>query len=149
MSRMKLEMLKPVIENVHGAAQLRFRHASGKIAAWAHHDRRGRDKPCQHQRLVAGMRHIGLHRLPVTDDDNAVGGFRPAVAAAQDRRPLPHLEKQLGDFGSQRRFSAATDCEVPDTDDGRRQSAAKMRTPLVIATARLGKQTVKKMKQAQ
>ncbi len=113
----ELQMLKPVVEHVDGRAEVLLGKRSGEISIFAYEHARAWQLSREHQRLVAGAWQIGANAVRIADDDDAVVRILPRVAAAQDRRTLPHLEQQARDAGGDRRLAPATDGEVPDTDD--------------------------------
>ena len=106
----QIEMLKPVVQHVDGAAEVLLGEAAGEVAA--RRDQHGDpvELPREHQRLVAGAIEIGADAVRIADDDDAVGRVAAAVAAAEDGRALAHVAQPRRDVARR-----AASCARPPT----------------------------------
>ena len=66
-------MLKPVVQEVDGAAEPAFGQAAGEIAIGRHQDRHAGECPRQHLRFVARLLGRHLRAVAVAHNDDAVG----------------------------------------------------------------------------
>src|SRR5687767_9382472 len=87
--------------------------------------------------------------MAVADNDHTIGGGAPPVTAAQDGRPLPHLEQQPRNSRDDRRLAAAADSEIADADDRTRQALACGRVSCVPAAAKGGDARVERAQRSQ
>ena len=122
----ELQVLKPVVEDVHRRAEVMFGQTAGQVAIARRQDRNARQLPRQHQRLVAGAIEIGADAVGVAHDDHAVLSPPAPVAAAQDGRPLPHVQELARQARDGRRLAAAADREVADADHRTAQPSAQI-----------------------
>jgi len=113
---MQIEVLKPVVQNVDGAAEMALGEASGEIPAARGKDSDTIETPRQHQRLVARAIQIRANAAGVADDDHSVCGVAPRVASAQDCGPFAARPQPFGDQGGHWRFGTAADREIADAD---------------------------------
>ena len=113
----KRQMLKPVVEHVHRGIEVTLGQAPGEIAVAA---TPARGRPRRRARASAVRRR--------SDRDRRRAGVRPTppprrparparVPAAQNRRPLAHLQQHARDMSHGRRLAGAADAEVADADD--------------------------------
>jgi hypothetical protein len=122
----ELEVLEPVVEQVHRGAEMTLGEASRQVAIARAEDGDARELARQHQRLVAGTIEIGAHALGVAHDHDAVLESAAGVSAAEDRRALPHLPQQARERGHGRRLAASAHSDVPHADDGIPQPPPKI-----------------------
>jgi hypothetical protein len=113
----ELQVLKAVVEDVDRRPEVVLGEAAGEVAIRTGQHGRARQLPRQHQRLVARARQVGADAARIAHDDDAVAVLGAAVAAAQDRGPLAHLEQRLCDICRHRRLAAAANRKVADADD--------------------------------
>ena len=94
----QLEMLKAVVEQVDGGAELVLGEAAGEIAIGADQHRHAGQRARQHQRLVAGASRPARTRVPSETTVTPSRAIAAAVAAASGSR------------GARRRRAAAARC---------------------------------------
>ena len=122
----ELQMLEPVVEQVHRAAEPRLGQAPGQIARRRDQHGGARERLREHERLVAGVGQVRSDCRAVAHHDHAVGGLLSRVPAAQNGRPLPHLEQQARQRRHDRRLAAAAGGQVAHADrPGRAGGAAR------------------------
>jgi hypothetical protein len=127
----ELEMLKPIVEHMHGAAQVVFGDASRQVAIRAGEDRDPRKLAREHERFISRAIEICTDAVCVSNDHHSIASVASRVAAAENGRPLSQLEKQSRNTRGHRRFPAPPDGQVADADDGISQAPAKIGAPRV------------------
>ena len=68
----ELQVLKPVVEDVDGRAEVVLGHAARQIPIRRDQHRDARKLTREHQRLVAGARQIAANPVGIAHDDDAV-----------------------------------------------------------------------------
>ena len=89
----QLEVLKPIVQEMDGDAELAFGEDAGEVAVGANQDGNTRKGARQHQRLVARGIEIGVHRRAVRHDRDAIERAAPCVPSRQNRGPLAAVER--------------------------------------------------------
>ncbi len=134
------KMLKAVVQQVDGDAELLFGQTSREIPVGADEHRNGGQRASQHQRFVACRLNVREDGPPVRHDGDTVVRRRPAVAARQHRRTFTLLDEEPGNRRDDRRLAAAADAEVADAHDRLAQPSATRRVAAVpSATPRGGR----------
>ncbi len=110
-------MLKPIVEQHHGAVELPLGQPASEMAIGADKDGNRRQRACQHLWLVPRVLDGFEYALAIAHHDNAIGSAATGVAAAQDRGPLTHCEQHASERRHDRRLAAAANGEIPDADD--------------------------------
>ncbi len=106
-SRARPDLLKPVVEHVHGGAELPFGQRPRQIAIGRYTDDGARKLSREHQRLVAGAIQRREHACAVGHDDDSVDRIGSRVAAA---RESPAARRGRGATRRSRRRRASCRC---------------------------------------
>ena len=116
-SRSQREVLEPVVEQVHRAAESPLGEQAGQVAVGRHEHGHAGQRPRQHQRLVARAVDVGQHPVAVAHDRRR----RPRASRARSRgsgsrgaRPRPAAAARGAP--RRRRLAAAADGDVADAD---------------------------------
>ena len=120
------KVLKSVVQQVDRRTEVVLRESPAKVAIGPRHDDRPVELMRKHQRLVSRSRQVRPHPFPVADDDGAIGRLGPRVAAAENRRSLPHLQKDPGDRRGERCLAPPPRGDVPDADDRMAETASRV-----------------------
>ena len=112
----KLQVLKAIVEQVHGRPIATFGQASGQMAARRDEHRHAFERLGQHERLIASPRKVRPNPPGLPDDDDAVSCITTTVPTTQDRGPLVHLEEESSQVLDQGRFATTSHGQVPDAD---------------------------------
>ena len=104
-SRASRQVLKPVVEHVHGGAELTLRQHAGQMSILrdAHH--RARHRARQHQRFVAGVIQGRAHVAPVRDDHHA--GQRIVAACSRGSEWTGRSPRSISQRQRQRRSASS------------------------------------------
>jgi hypothetical protein len=81
---MQIEVLKPVVQDVDGAAEMALGETSREIPAARGKDGDAIETPRQHEWFVARAIQIRADAVRVADDDHSVRRIAPRVASAED-----------------------------------------------------------------
>ena len=127
----ELQVLKPVVQEMQGDAELMLGESSGEVAIARDEHRDARQLPREHQRLVARPREIRAKAGGVAHHDHAFLGLRARVASGENRWALAGLAKPSRQAGNRRCLPSPADGNVPDAHDGPAQAAAQIRTTRV------------------
>jgi hypothetical protein len=100
-------VLKAIIQQVDRRAEVMLRKPAADVPIGPGHDDRSIQLTREHERLVAGTSKVGAEPRRVAHHYRAVHRIRSAVAAAENRRRLPHFEKQPRNRCRERRLPAS------------------------------------------
>lgn len=110
-------MLKAVVEQMHGGAEMTFGERAGDRALIAHEYDGAGSRARQHQRLVAAAIQIREQVAAVAHDDHTVFDVTASVAAAEDGWAFSRLKEQPRKVGNERRLRAPAHRKIADADD--------------------------------
>ncbi len=114
----QIEVLKTIVEHVHGAAEMMLGQAAREVPAARRKDGHTGETARKHQRFVSRAIQIRTDTGRIADDDDAVGGVAPCVAAAQDRRMFTHRAQAFGHQTGQWSLGTSAGRKIADADHG-------------------------------
>ena len=120
------DVLKPIVEHVHRAAEARLGQPAGKITVCRDHHRGPGNRPSEHQRLIACAPEVGTETLGVTHDHDTILRCLPIVAPAENGGPFTHRQQHMGDVRGDGRLAAASNHQAADADDWTSEPAARV-----------------------
>jgi hypothetical protein len=126
----QLDVLKPVVEDVHRAAELSLRQRAGQMSIGRHTYDRARHLSREHQRLITRLCERRRDRRAIRYDDDSVRLISAAIAAAQNRRPLAGVDQELRDGSHHRRFPSPAYGQIADADYRSGKTFLPLRLPL-------------------
>src|SRR5213593_1414347 len=133
-------VLERVVEDDRGYTEPVEREARRVVAVRAHDHRHARQATREQERLVARPLGVEPDRRRVGDDPDATGAA--AVAATDDRGPVPEGRERLHRDLHRRRLARAADRQVADRDHGHRERARLEDAALIEPLARAEEATV-------
>jgi len=124
-------MLKPVVEEYHGATELTLGEAPGQVAIGAHQNRHSWECAREHLRLIAGSLDPLEHARSIAGHDDPVDGMPTGVPATEDGRSLARIQEQAGKRRHDGRLAAAAHGQIAHADDRAIEVAPRLRVVLV------------------
>ena len=89
----QLKVLKPIVQDVDGAAEMMLGQTAREVAVAARQHRDAVQLSGEHHRLVAGSIDVGADAIRIADDHHAVVVHAPGISTAQNGRAFAVGEK--------------------------------------------------------
>jgi hypothetical protein len=109
-------VLKAVVEEMDGAAEMMFGDAAGKISIGRRQDRDAIELSCEHQRFVPGTSEIGTYSIRIPDHDDAIRHSASTVPATENGGALASGHEMRRNPAGDRRLRPSADGKVADAD---------------------------------